>query len=172
MGVAGASVGTAISWDKNQPTISGNGQVPFIIHGCTDANTQTFKAGCPVSLDSSGNVIIAATADVPIAGIALVDGTNGSSSTTEIPILCGNADSEWLVQVSNGSGVYEAANKTCKEGVAYDIEVTTGTVTIASDDTTNPKFVVVGYLRDVNGDVTTWAKCRQFYLENQPIAGV
>lgn len=170
MGVHGASIPTATSWSVEQPRICSNGQVPFIVHGLLEANSQSFKAGALV-YSNSGAVTIAAVGDVPVLGIALKDATNVTSGNVEIPVLCFNADSEILIQASPNGTTFETANTTCKVGTAYDFNVTNGTFTIDSSDTTNPKMVVVGYVRDVNGDVTTWLKCRPYYLENQPIAG-
>jgi len=117
-GTAGSAPATAIKFDSHQPRLQNAGPSPTILHGVTEANSQSFKAGCLVQLDSSGDVIIAATADKPIAGIALKDATSVTTGNIEIPILVPTPDQEWVVNVTNGSGVYEASNTTCKEGIA------------------------------------------------------
>jgi hypothetical protein len=136
----------------------------------TEANSQSFKAGCLVKLDASGNVVVAAEGG-PIAGIAQKDATNVTSGNIEIPILVATPDQEWIMNVTNGSGVYEASNTTAVEGIAYDIEVTNGIVTLASDDTTGASFVVVRHILDVNGSATTQVLARLIAAEAQMYNG-
>lgn len=170
-GTAGSAPATAIAWDSHQPRIMNAGPAPTILHGVTETNSQSFKAGCPVYLDSSGNVLVAAAGDTPIAGIALKSATNVTSANIEIPVLVPTPDQEFIINVSDGSGLYEASNTTCAEGIAYDIEVTNGIVTIASDDTTNPKFLVVKHILDTNGTATTQVLARLLAVESNMYAG-
>jgi len=170
---AGATAATATSWDVLQPHIIGTpGQVPEIIHGLYEANSQSFKAGSLVYL-SSGAVTAAAEGG-PIMGIAMKDATNVTSGNIEIPVMVAPLGADWQINVANGSGVYEAANTTAVLGGTYDIDNTTAVTKVnklASDDSTGSQFVVVGWIYDEDGDITTLARVRQLPIESQAHSG-
>ena len=158
------------SFDPRNPRIVPANGVPQIVQNLLEANSQSFKAGELVQL-ASGAVSVAAAGDAPVMGIALADATNVSASNASIPVMIIKPDDEVFIQVSDGSGSLETATTTCKAGVAYDIEVTSGLHTLASDDTTNPKFVFIDAIYDAAGSAGYWARVRPYYLENQPTAG-
>lgn len=158
------------SFDPRNPRIVPTKGVPQINSHYAEANSQSFKAGELVAF-SSGTVTASTTGDLPVAGIALADATNVTSGNATIPVMLLNPDDEIYIMVTDGSGNLEAANTTCVPGVAYDTEVVSNHHTLASDDTTNPKFVFIEPLYDSTGTVTYWARCKPFYLENQVTAG-
>lgn len=170
---AGATAATATSWDVLQPHIIGTpGQAPQIMYGCLEANSQSFKAGSLVYLNSGA--VTAAAEGGPILGIAMKDATNVSSDNIEIPVMIIPLGAELQINVANGSGVYEAANTTCVIGGTYDIDNTTAVTKVnklASDDSTGSQFVVTGFIYDSNGAVTTLARVRQLPVESQAYSG-
>jgi len=170
VGTAGSAPVTATSWDYQQPRIAGSsGRVPSIWHGVYEANSQTFKAGALVYVNS-GTVKIVPEGG-PCAGIALRDATNVTTGNVEIPILVAEPGTEWLINVTNGAGVYEASNTTAVVGGQYDIEVTNGVVTLASDDSTGSQFVVLKHILDESGTNTTQVLARQIVGESQAHSG-
>jgi len=157
-GVAGSSVGTATDWHPQQPRLIYQfNAAPEIVHGFYEANSQSFKAGALVYLNS-GAVTAFPTGDVPLAGIAMKAATNVTTGNIEIPIMKAIPGSEWWINVTDGSGVFEAANTTASLQTAYDVEVTNGICTLASDDTTNPVFRIQQWVYDETGTITTLAK--------------
>lgn len=159
----------ARDWDPRGPRPAGAWK---IIHGYLEANNQSFKAGSPVYFNA-GAVTASVGGTTPVAGFAMVAGTNVSSGNIEIPVMVPLADSELYIQVSSGGTLEATADTTCTPGVAYDMVLDSNSeyATLDSADTTNPVFVFIEAVKDVNGDSTTWAKCRPYYLENQMIAG-
>ena len=160
------------SFDPRNPKVQGtSGKVGQILHGYTEAASQTFKAGQFVYIDASGYVTVSADGDVPVMGIALADGTNGSAGDTVIPVQVIGLDDEILIQVCNVSGTLQASNTTCKPGIAYDLQtVSTNLHYIDSSDVTAMKFVFLGPIKDAAGDATYWGRFRPIYLENQATA--
>ena len=162
------------SFDPRNPQIQGaSGKVGQILHGNLEADSQTFKAGQFVYLNS-GAVTVSADGDVPVMGIALADGTNESSASVTnatIPVQLIGPDDEILIQVCSASGSLEASNTTCKPGIGYDLQtVSTNLHYIDSSDTSNQKFVYAGPINDAAGAVTYWGRFRPYYLENQATA--
>ena len=160
------------SFDPRNPKLQGApGRVGQIVTGNNEATSQSFKAGQFVYFNS-GAVTVSADGDVPVAGIALKDATNTSSASAvvEIPVQLIMPEDEVLIQVSTG-GTLEAANTTCKPGIAYDLEtVSTNLHYIDSADTTNMKFVFIGPVKDSAGSATYWGRFKPIYLENQVTA--
>jgi len=158
----------ATSFDPRNPRVQAtSGKIPQILHGYLEANSQTFKAGQFVYL-TSGTVTVSADGDVPVMGIALADATNVTSLNATIPVQVLGPDDEVLIQVCTSAGVLEAANTTCVPGIAYDLQtVDTNLHYIDSSDTTNPKFIFLGPVRDASGTATYWGRFRPYYLENQ-----
>jgi hypothetical protein len=160
------------SFDPRNPKLQAtSGKIPQILHGYTEAASQSFKAGQFVYIDASGYVTVSADGNVPVMGIALADGTNGSAGATTIPVQVIGPDDEVLIQVCTSAGVLEAANTTCKPGISYDLQtVSTNLHYIDSSDVTNDKFVFLGPVRDANGTATYWGRFRPYYAENQATA--
>lgn len=160
------------SFDSRNPKVQAtSGKIPQILDNYLEANSQSFKAGQFVYVNA-GAVTVSADGDVPVMGIALEDATNVSTGNIAIAIQVLGPDDEVLIQVCNTSGSLEAANTTCKPGVAYDLQtVSTNLHYIDSSDTTNPKFVFVGPVYDSTGTATYWGRFRPYYLENQVTAG-
>ena len=158
------------SFDPRNPRVVPTNAVPQITDAYLEANSQSFKAGQFVVM-SSGAVSVGAAGDSPIFGIALADGTNVSSGNISIPVEIINSDDDVYIQVAASGGTVEAADTTCKPGVAYDIQVASNHCTINSSDTTNPKFVFVEALEDATGASTYWGRFKPYYLENQVTAG-
>lgn len=156
------------SFDPRNPRVQAtSGKVPQILHGYLEANSQSFKAGQFVYVNS-GAVTVSADGDVPVMGIALADATNVSASNATIPVQVLGPDDEVLIQVCTSAGALEAANTTCKPGKAYDLQtVSTNLHYIDSSDTTNPKFIFLGPVYDAAGSATYWGRFRPYYLENQ-----
>lgn len=159
------------SFDPRNPKLQAtSGKIPQILHGYLEANSQTFKAGQFVYLNS-GAVTVSADGDVPVMGIALADATNVSASNATIPVQVIGPDDEVLIQVCTSAGVLQAANTTCKPGIAYDLQtVSTNLHYIDSSDTTAMKFVFLGPINDAAGSATYWGRFRPIYLENQATA--
>jgi len=160
----------AVSFDPRQPRV--NCGPTKVISRYTEANSQTFKAGSLVKF-SSGKVAVAATGDSPVMGIALKDATNVTSGNVIIPVQIFEPNTEILIQVSS-AGTLEAADTSCVAGVAYDIILDSTTSFWTLDSTggagSNPQFVFIESVADVNGDDTYWAKVRPYYAENQATA--
>jgi len=155
----------AKSWDPLQPQIVSGPRE--IIYDAYEANSQTFKAGALVYC-SSGAVTVAATGDVPVAGIAMKDATNVTTDNIEIPIMKITAENVVQIQVTDGSGTKEAANTTCAPYTAYDFEIdANGVFRIASDDTVNPKFVYLDPVLDSTGTATYWGRFAIKGVEDQ-----
>ena len=115
-------------------------EVPTIEYGHLEANSQTFKAGNFVYLNS-GAVTLSADGDVPVYGIALKDATNVTSGNIEIPIQVIDTGDTVSITVASGD-TPQASNTTCAVLTAYDLNAgTTITSMIDSGDTTHPKFV-------------------------------
>ena len=162
------------SFDPRNPKVQGtSGKVGQILHGYLEADSQTFKAGQFVYLNS-GAVTVTADGATPVMGIALADATNSASASVTnatIPVQVLGLDDEVLIQVCNVSGVLQAANTTCKPGIAYDLQtVSTNLHYIDSSDVTNMKFVFLGAVYDAAGAATYWGRFRPIYLENQATA--
>lgn len=159
------------SFDPRNPKLQAtSGKIPQILHGYLEANSQTFKAGQFVYLNS-GAVTVSADGDVPVMGIALADATNVSASNATIPVQVIGPDDEVLIQVCTSAGVLQAANTICKPGIAYDLQtVSTNLHYIDSSDTTAMKFVFLGPVNDAAGSATYWGRFRPIYLENQATA--
>lgn len=163
------------TFSKSNPRIvKPQGGVPEILHGYLEADSQSFKAGEFVYLNSGAvTACPAAGGDVELMGIALKDATNVSSGNIEIPIEIVDSGDEVYIQVSDGSGNLEAWNTTAVAGQAYDVEVASNIVTLASDDTTNPKLILLGPIKDVNGDaIPYWARTKPIYSGWQAIGGI
>lgn len=160
------------SFDPRNPKVQAtSGKVPQILHSYLEANSQSFKAGQFVYVNS-GAVTVSADGDVPVMGIALADATNVSSGNIAVAVQVLGPDDEVLIQVCNVSGSLEASNTTCRPGVAYDLQtVSTNLHYIDSSDTTNPKFVYLGPIKDATGTAGYWGRFRPYYLENQATAG-
>jgi len=159
------------SFDPRNPKLQAtSGKIPQILHGYTEAASQAFKAGQFVYVNA-GAVTVSADGDVPVMGIALADATNASPGAATIPIQVIGPDDEVLIQVCNASGVLQAANTTCKPGIAYDLQtVSTNLHYIDSSDVTAMKFVFLGAVYDAAGAATYWGRFRPIYLENQATA--
>lgn len=159
------------SFDPRNPKLQAtSGKIPQIIYGNLEANSQSFKAGQFVYANS-GAITVSADGDVPVLGIALADATNVSTGNVAIPVQVIGPDDEVLIQVCSASGTLEAANTTCKVGIAYDLQtVSTNLHYIDSSDTTNMKFVFLGPVNDAAGSATYWGRFRPIYLENQATA--
>jgi len=115
-------------------------EVPTIEYGHLEANSQTFKAGNFVYLNS-GAVTLSADGDVPVYGIALKDATNVTSGNIEIPIQVIDTGDTVSITVASGD-TPQPCNTTCAVLTAYDLNAgTTITSMIDSSDTTHPKFV-------------------------------
>jgi hypothetical protein len=159
------------SFDPRQPQIQGaSGKVGQIIHGLSESNSQSFKAGQFVYVHASGGITVSADGDVPVMGIALADATNVSASNATIPVQVLGPDDEVLIQVTTG-GTLQASDTTCKVGIAYDLEtVSTNLHYIDSADVTHMKFVYMGPILDAAGASSYWGRFRPIYLENQATA--
>ena len=159
------------SFDPRNPKVQGtSGKVGQILHGYLEANSQSFKAGQFVYINS-GAVTVTADGNTPVMGIALADATNVSTGNATIPVQVLGLDDEVLIQVCNVSGSLQASNTTCKPGIGYDLQtVSTNLHYIDSSDVTHMKFVYLGPVKDAAGDATYWGRFRPIYLENQASA--
>lgn len=102
----------ATSWDPNQPQIEADHcAAPRIIYGFLEANSQTFKAGAIVYLNSEAVTVCAADA-TSIAGIAMKDATNVSSGNIEIPIMVIDGNSRIRLHCTNGATAALASSGT------------------------------------------------------------
>lgn len=151
------------AWDPRHPRIErqSGSCVPRILYDIYEADSETFVAGDLVKLDSSGDVVAATAGDAQIAGIAMKSATNVTSGNIEIPVQFFTTETDILIQVS-ASGTLEAANTACEPGECYDIILDSNSEfwTLDSDDTTNPVFIYLEPIKDVNGDATYWARVR------------
>ena len=155
------------AFDGGQPKIQPGPNVPQILHGNLEANSQSFKAGHFVYLNA-GAVTYYPGGDVPIAGIALKDATTVSSGNIEIPVQVIGPNDEVLVQVATASDVVEAADTTCVVNVAYDTNADVAEPSyVDSSDTTNPCLVFLGPVKDSAGASTTWGRFRLMGAETQ-----
>ena len=156
------------AWDPGQPRITVSGSsMPRILQGNLEANSQTFKAGHFVYLNS-GAVTYYPGGDIPVAGVALKDATNVTSGNIAIPILALEPGMEVYIQTATSGDVLEDCNTTCVVGVAYDTNAdVTKPSYIDSSDTTNGCFVFLGPLYDALGDVDSWGRFMVSALENQ-----
>ena len=159
------------SFDPRNPKVQGtSGKVGQILHGYLEANSQSFKAGQFVYINS-GAVTVTADGATPVMGIALADATNVSTGNATIPVQVLGLDDEVLIQVCTSAGVLQASNTTCKPGIGYDLQtVSTNLHYIDSSDVTNMKFVYLGPVKDATGTATYWGRFRPIYLENQATA--
>ena len=162
------------SFDPRNPKLQcTSGKIPQITNRYSEADSQSFKAGQFVYFNS-GAVTVAADGTVAVAGIALKDATNVSSSSGNIviPVQLLTPEDEVLIQVCNVSGTLEAANTTCVPGLPYDLqEVSTNLQYIDSSDTTNDKFVFIEAMLDGAGSATYWGRFRPYFGENQNTGG-
>ena len=162
------------SFDPRNPKLQcTSGKIPQITNRYSEANSQSFKAGQFVYFNA-GAVTVAADGTVAVAGIALKDATNVSSSSGNIviPVQLLTPEDEVLIQVCNVSGTLEAANTTCKPGLSYDIqEVSTNLHYIDSSDTAADSFVFIEAILDGAGAATTWGRFRPFHAAAQAIGG-
>ena len=155
------------AFNAGQPKIQPGPGVPQILTGNLEANSQSFKAGHFVYLNS-GAVTHYAGGDVPIAGVALADATNVSSGNVAIPIQVVGPNDEVLVQVATSADVVEAADTTCVVGVAYDTNASVAVPSyVDSSDTINPCLVFLGAVKDAAGASTTWGRFRLMGAETQ-----
>jgi hypothetical protein len=126
-------------------------EVPAIEYGHKEANSQSFKAGNFVYLNS-GAVTLCGGGDVPIYGIALKDATNVTSGNIEIPIQVIDTGDTVSITVATSADVPEASDTTCSVLTAYDVNAgTTITSMVDSSDTTNPCFVFLGPQKKADG---------------------
>ena len=148
------------AWDGGQPKLQvGGTNIPRILHGNLEANSQSFKAGHLVFIHTDGLVTYYTDADVPIAGIALADATTVSSGKIEIPILAVEVGSELVMQVATSADVVETCNTTCVVGVAYDTNASVAVPSyVDSSDTTNPCLVFLGPAYDATGAADNWGR--------------
>ena len=155
------------AFDSGQPKIQPGPGIPQILHGNKEAAAQTFKAGHLVYLNA-GAVTYYPGGDTPVAGIALADGTNVSSSNAVIPIQVIGPNDEVIMQVATSADVLQTCNTTCAVGVAYDTNASVAVASyIDSSDTGNPCFVFLGPVYDATGAANTWGRFRLMGPETQ-----
>jgi hypothetical protein len=161
----------ATSFDPRQPKIISRNGIPQIVHGSYEDTSESFKAGALVYIDGSGNIneCVTALTDIDIAGIAMVDGINSNSASLagahEVPYQAILPGDQVQMQVCNNSGSLEAANTTCKPGVAYDLKDVSGLHYVNSADTSKGAFVFVEPILDSNGSASYWGRFVVKYSE-------
>lgn len=145
------------------PRIVTPGGHPSMVQEFVEAATQTYTAGTLVSVSTANDVTGAAAsglmADVNMAGLAVKDSTGTTGAAA--PLIIPDHNSEILIR-GGASGVAATVTTTLFPlGQKFDIYVdANGAQTLDSDSTTNEKLMVVGYVKDVNGDYTQWLRTR------------
>lgn len=161
----------ATSFDPRNPQLQSQGSnIPEIVYGILEANSQSFKAGQIVYLTSNAATIMpdSSGGNTPVLGIAQKDATNVSTGNIEIPIAIIDSNYDILIQVATDGGVLEAANTTCVPMTSYDLQrVSTNLDYINSGDTGNPSFMFVSEVLLADGSASTWGKFRLLAAENQ-----
>lgn len=150
-----------ISNSPQDPRIITPGGVPCIIW-MPEAASQTFKAGSILKNTSGTADELTAgqdMGDVNLVGIALNDSTG--TTATPVPILVPDYNSEILLRAGANGTVATVTAALYPIGDGFELYVdASGYCTINSSTETNPKVVVIGHVKDVNGDFTQWVKCR------------
>ena len=160
----------AISDSPLKPYIVPRGnEVPAIVYGHLEANSQTFVVGNFVYLNS-GAVTLYPGGDLPLFGIAMKDATNVTSGNAVIPIQVITPDDVVSITVATSADVPEASNTTCAVMTNYDTNAgTTITSMIDSSDTTNPCFRYQGPQYDADGTVSDRGYFRLIAAECQSL---
>ena len=160
----------AISDSPLKPYVVPRGnEVPTIVYGHLEANSQTFVVGNFVYLNS-GAVTLYPGGDLPLFGIAMKDATNVTSGNAEIPIQVITPDDVVSITVATSADVPEVCNTTCAVMTNYDTNAgTTITSMIDSSDITNACFRFQGPQYDSNGDATTRGYFRLIAAECQAL---
>ncbi len=147
----------ASSWNAKQPRVTPKHGVGRIVYGNLEADSQTFKAGTPVYLNS-GAVTICTDGGGGFTGIAQKDATNVSSGNIEIPVMICDIEDEALVYVTNNGTDTAASGLT--PGESYDWYVDSDSVFYAdANDTTGP-LVFIEEINDSAGASTYWGRFR------------
>jgi len=162
----------ANSNDPRMPYVVPQGDtIPRIWYGISEANSQSFKAGNFVYLDTAAATLYPG-GDHPLFGIALKDATNVSSGNIEIPIMQVTPDDVVSITVATSADVPEAADTTCAIGTSYDTNAgTTISSMIDSSDTTHPCFRYQGPQYNADGSVSNRGYFRLVPAEAQAWEG-
>ena len=161
----------ATSFDPRQPRIVSRNGIPQIVHGAYEDDSESFVAGALVYLDASGSVneCVTGLTDIDIAGIALEDAVNSSSASVygvhEVPFQAILPGDQIEMQVCNNSGSLEAANTTCKPGLAYDLKDVSGLHYVNSADTSKGALIFVEPILDADGTASYWGRFIPKYTE-------
>lgn len=161
----------ATSFDPRQPKIISRNGIPQIVRKAYEDTSESFKAGALVYLDASGNVneCVTGLTDIDIAGIAQVDAVTSSSASVagahEVPFQAILPGDILQMQVVNNSGSLEAANTTCKPGLAYDLKDVSGLHYVNSADTSKGALVFVEPILSADGTASYWGRFIVKYTE-------
>ncbi len=122
-----------------------------------EANSQQFKAGELVVLDTSGDVTAVADDAVLIMGFAEAAGNNTTTANAAIPISVIKPGYEVKLPVINGSTACTTENFVM--GGKYGLNVTVGTasyVDIAKKTAATAPATFLGHCQKPNGDYTIY----------------
>lgn len=112
-----------------------------------EANSQTFKAGQPVYLNSSGDALTAVESDgVVLLGIAKSDATNVTSGHSLIPVEVIRPGDEYEIDVYTGGSVDAATTAMLGQNFAFD--VTDNSAKIDLNDTSHDAMTLQQILND------------------------
>lgn len=158
----------------NNPKVvnSGGDQLPELLMGMYEANTETFKKGALVySGAGTGTVSVVASAGTVILGIAEKDATNVSSGNIEIPITL--IKPEYLVKMRMRRTATDTLNSdaTADIGQAYGVILASGVHYVDLDNVTNHAFVLVKKITNADGSATYWGLFRIISTASQYATG-
>ncbi len=147
----------ATAWNAQQPYVSAKHGVPRIVYGNLEADSQTFKAGTPVYLNS-GAVTICTDGGGMFTGIAMKDATNVSSGNIEIPVKICDIEDTLICLVTNNGTAQDASDLT--PGESYDWYVDSDYVFYADENDTTGPLVFIEEINDAAGASTSWGRFR------------
>ncbi len=149
--------------------------VPYL-----EANSQYFKAGDMVYLNSGAVTIVNTGDNVPIAGFALTDATNVSAANTQIRIMPVNCQDEYIMNLCSSSAAdSDKTSVALLLGNAYDIALatitnldasTTYTTVVNTAAQTDARVVITGIVGD--STLTSSSQYIKVYVKFLPFAMV
>jgi len=151
---------SALDYRLDNPRILeyAGGYTNRIRYGANEANSQTFKAGQFVYLNS-GAVTVSATDAANSCGIAMKDATNVTSGNIEIPYEEVYPGDVIAIRVTNNGT--DALASTLTRGTLYGLYVASNTCYLDANDTSNDRFAFIDILDVGDGKAASyWAVAR------------
>jgi hypothetical protein len=146
------------------------GAIPRIIFGAKEANSQSFKAGQLVYLNS-GAVTVVADGGTAVMGIAMKDATNVSSGNIEIPIMVIEPGDSIIARIYNSNTSAHVLSSSPVQGVNYGIVSVSNVTYVNYYNTTNDVFVFIEPVYDQLGVATYWGKFKLISAASQVTVG-